>query len=124
MANPRGNPETLKPYQPKWQSGKTQTIRVPIAILQEVLEAAKLIDSGETLVTEKQVREITIKTQTKHSSTVTGDKRLIIKAFKELISVPSNRGGQVKEAASKIARLLGFNLQRTSRGWIITDTSE
>lgn len=120
MANPKGNPQTLKPYKPKWRSGKTQTIRVPIAIVEKVEEASRLIDEGETLVTEKEAKESLVK-QNELLNSVTGDKELIIKAFKELVAVPSNRGGQVKVAAAKIAELLGLNLDKTSKGWIITD---
>ncbi len=46
MANPKGNPQNLKSYKPKWKSGKTQTIRVPIAIIPLVLEAARKIDEN------------------------------------------------------------------------------
>ena len=46
MANPKGNEESLIKYKPKWRHGKTQTIRVPIAIAPLVLEAAREIDSN------------------------------------------------------------------------------
>ena len=46
MPNPKGNPQNLKSYKPKWKSGKTQTIRVPIAIAPLVLEAAREIDEN------------------------------------------------------------------------------
>ena len=53
MANPKGNEATLVKYQPKWRSGKTRTIRVPIAISDLVLEAAREIDvnGNKSLVT-------------------------------------------------------------------------
>ncbi len=44
MANPKGNEASLVKYKPKWRSGKTRTIRVPIAISDLVLEAAREID--------------------------------------------------------------------------------
>ncbi len=74
MANPKGNPKTLKPYKPKWRSGKTQTIRVPIAIADKVLEAARLIDeSNEPLL--QVLREENSKSTPKiQSSTVTSNK--------------------------------------------------
>lgn len=34
-------------YKPKWRNGKTRTIRVPIAIAEEVLEVARAIDEGK-----------------------------------------------------------------------------
>ena len=44
----RGNPnpktENLKPYQPAWNYGKTKTIRVPIALAEQVLEYARNLD--------------------------------------------------------------------------------
>lgn len=49
MTNPKGNPATLKPYRPKWRSGKTQVIRVPIALADEVLRLAQQLDRSEPL---------------------------------------------------------------------------
>ncbi len=46
MANPQGNPQNLKSYKPKWKSGKTQTIRVPIAIATNLIEAARELDEN------------------------------------------------------------------------------
>lgn len=46
MANPKGNPQTLVPFQSKWKSGPTRTIRVPIALAEQVLGIARLIDEG------------------------------------------------------------------------------
>ena len=46
MANPKGNEVSLVKYKPKWQSGKTQTIRVPMAIANLVLEGAREIDTN------------------------------------------------------------------------------
>ena len=44
MANPKGNESNLAKFKPKWQSGKTQAIRVPIAIVDYVLECARVMD--------------------------------------------------------------------------------
>jgi hypothetical protein len=46
MSNPKGNIDTLKPYQPKWKSGATRTIRVPIALAEELLLIAHRLDDG------------------------------------------------------------------------------
>jgi hypothetical protein len=46
MPNPRGNVATLKKYQPKWQSGATQTIRVPIALTDRIFDYARKLDQG------------------------------------------------------------------------------
>ena len=45
MANHNPDISNLKSYKPKWISGKTQTIRVPIAIAEKVLEVAHRIDN-------------------------------------------------------------------------------
>lgn len=47
MANPKGNVDSLRPYRPQWRSGKTQVIRVPIALANQLLEIAHQIDMGE-----------------------------------------------------------------------------
>jgi hypothetical protein len=49
MSNPKGNANTLKPYKPKWKSGATHTIRVPIALTDELLVIAKKLDSDEPI---------------------------------------------------------------------------
>lgn len=46
MANPRGNPNTLTHYRPKWASGATHVIRVPIALSPQILDYAHQLDSN------------------------------------------------------------------------------
>lgn len=46
MANPKGNEATLKKYTPKWKSGETRTIRVPIALANEILDYAHKLDEN------------------------------------------------------------------------------
>lgn len=42
----RGNLATLKHYTPKWKSGATQTVRLPIALVDQVLAYARSLDAG------------------------------------------------------------------------------
>jgi hypothetical protein len=44
MSNPKGNESTLVKFKNKWNSGATKTIRVPIAITEQVLEYARELD--------------------------------------------------------------------------------
>lgn len=46
MPNPKGNIATLKHYKPKWKAGVTQTIRVPVALANELLDYAHKLDNG------------------------------------------------------------------------------
>lgn len=55
MANPKGHEATLKKFKPKWHSGETRTIRVPIAIADQILEYAHNLD--EALTQENQVKD-------------------------------------------------------------------
>jgi hypothetical protein len=55
MANPKGNEATLKKFQPKWQNGATRTIRVPIALADQILEYAHKIDESATQVNNLEV---------------------------------------------------------------------
>lgn len=48
MGNPRGTIRNLKHYQPKWQSGATQVIRIPVALTEQIFEYAQILDRGET----------------------------------------------------------------------------
>ena len=43
---PRGNLATLRHFTPKWRSGATQVIRVPIALSDQVLAYARALDEG------------------------------------------------------------------------------
>lgn len=44
MPNYKGNEATLTKYKPKWRSGNTQTIRVPIALASQILNYAHQLD--------------------------------------------------------------------------------
>lgn len=46
MPNYKGNEATLTKYKPKWKSGETQTIRVPVALASQILEYAHQLDEG------------------------------------------------------------------------------
>jgi hypothetical protein len=52
MSNSKGNEATLKKFQPKWHSGMTRTIRVPIALADQILEYAHKIDESPSQVDE------------------------------------------------------------------------
>lgn len=49
MPNYKGNEATLTKYRPKWKSGETQTIRVPVALAKQVLSYAHQIDEEVTV---------------------------------------------------------------------------
>ena len=110
MANPKGNEATLVKYKPKWQSGKTKTIRVPIAIADRVLQAAEMIDRNQSLSTD-----------TNESSFDRDDVRMLLEA---MLAAPSNKGGRIKELAAELGNLIGFKVEKKERKWIITDTSD
>lgn len=46
MSNPKGNPATLSKYMPKWKNKNTRTIRVPIALVDEILDYAHKLDES------------------------------------------------------------------------------
>lgn len=110
MSNPKGNEATLVKYKPKWQSGKTQTIRVPIAIADQVLEAAKAIDSNQQLITV--------------TSETSFDKDKAKTILESMLASPSNKGGHIKELASELGNLMGFKIEKIGKKWTITDTSD
>ena len=78
MPNPKGNLDTLKPYQSKWNSGETKTIRVPVALSDQVLDYARKLDSGESL------------SQVNHNNEV-------IQILTEALVLKANAGGKIKE---------------------------
>ncbi len=126
MANPKGNPQNLKSYKPKWKSGKTQTIRIPIAIAPLVLEAAREIDENGNVSLLQVIEDLKeqnkqFKKANSNLNTVTSDRKQLYEAFEDAIAIPSNRGGQIKIAVAAIGNLLGFSIERTSKGWSVTD---
>ena len=110
MSNLKGNEATLVKYTPKWQSGKTKTIRVPIAIADCVLEAARKIDNNEPF-----------NTDTGETSFDKDNARLLLES---MLAAPSNKGGYIKELAAELGNLLGFKIEKIGRKWSITDTSD
>lgn len=131
MANPKGNPETLKSFKPKWRSGKTRTIRVPIAILDSVIKDAQELDINGNIPLSQVIQEL--KQENKYlvellaekssiSNTDTSERKELLQAFEDAIAIPSNRGGQIKKAIVTIGSLLGFEINKTSKGWTISDT--
>ena len=126
MANPKGNPDTLKSFKPKWRSGKTKTFRFPIAIADNINEAARELDKNGnvSLLQVIEQRKVLDTDKEKAPFTVTSDREKLKTAFEEAVAVPSNRGGQIKKAIAVIGELVGLNIQKTGKGWTISDTSE
>lgn len=85
MANPKGNVDTLKHYSPKWRSGKTQTIRVPIALVPAIMEHAQALDEGTT------------------QSLDTSEIRTILESA---LSLQANKGGAIKAKIREALALL------------------
>jgi hypothetical protein len=79
----RGNLATLKHFSPKWQSGATQTVRLPIALVDQVLAYARSLDAGE-LSPDAPIK-------LNHLSQV-------IEVLEEVIQTPRNNFGQKPKA--------------------------
>ena len=109
MANLKGNKATLTKFKPKWQSGKTKTIRVPITIADQVLEVARLIDKNKL-----------------PDNTDTSDINLnkIIRISQEAFGTKSNSGGKIKEALANILRELNIPVTKVNRNWLISETND
>lgn len=58
MPNPKGNPATLSQYATTWKNGKTRTIRVPIALADEILDYAHQLDEGKAITTQDQDQKL------------------------------------------------------------------
>lgn len=100
MANPKGNLDTLKPYQAKWNSGTTRTIRVPVVLADQVLEYAHKLDSGESLT---QVNEVvTLFGSRMTHETVTQ----VIELLEESLKFPSNNASKTKAKVREALALL------------------
>ncbi len=54
---PRGGKREGAGNKFKWKHGKTKTIRVPVELADQLLELAKKLDQGETLVSQSEIKE-------------------------------------------------------------------
>lgn len=83
---------------PKWQSGPTQTIRVPRTLASQLLELAHRLDSGETL-------DLTQDNNTGSKQAI-ADYQQAIALLKKAI-LPTSQGGAYKaNAAAQTKRLI------------------
>ena len=135
MPNPNPKLENLTSYKPKWQSGQTRTIRVPVAIADKVLEIAHQIDEGKFSDTsDKQPNSIPfdeppsfVRLEVDNMSDTSEliDKKLARTILSDGLAVPSNKGGEIKTYLAKLGRMLGFEVEKNSKKqWVITDTSK
>lgn len=114
--NPSGHPETLTPFKEKWKSGKTRTIRVPIAIADEILEAARLIDDRESLNSDTSEQALINEEQVLNEEE-------IIKLARQAFVAKSNAGGQIKDLLAAILKEVGISAERKGRRWVISNSS-
>lgn len=75
--------ENLNHYQSNWQHQPTKTIRVPIAIAEEVLEFARKKDANITCDSDAQLRMDVI--------------RNIHITLNYALTLPANKGGAIKQ---------------------------
>jgi hypothetical protein len=100
MANPKGNLNTLKPYQSKWNSGITRTIRVPVVLADQVLEYAHKLDSDESLT---QVNQAII---TQKGEMTDESLTQVIQLLEESLKFPSNNASKTKAKVREALALL------------------
>ena len=99
MPNPKGNESSLVKYKPKWRSGKTRTIRVPIAISDLVLEAAREIDVNGNKSLVSVIKELKEKIKRlEASSTVTSETEIFTnKDVAEVFGVHPSTIGKIRK---------------------------
>lgn len=101
--------DNLKPFKSKWTSGKTKLVRLPEAIIPEVLEIAHLIDQGFSVTSEVS--------QVKPAEAAA--------ILQRVYSYPGNQGNRMKKALIPLANKLGCTVTSSSgNGWNVTVTSE
>lgn len=87
----RGHTATLKHYQPKWKSGTTQTIRVPIALTDSILEFARSLDNGDNHLSQVNSSDTVNSELVNHLSQVIND-------LKQVYETPRNNFSKEKKA--------------------------
>lgn len=98
MPNPKGNIQTLQSYQPKWRSGATKTIRVPIVLENPVLEYARKLDESPSQVNHEP----------NLSSSSFNEESLsqVIQMLNDALSLKANAGGAIKTKIREAIALL------------------
>lgn len=94
----RGNLATLKHFAPKWQSGATQTVRIPVALVDQVMAYARSLDVGEVSpdapMTDNQLSQV-------------------IEILEEVLETPRNNFGQKPKARLReVISLLKFTCHK------------
>lgn len=82
--------QALTPFPEKWKSGKTKTIRVPVAIVDEVLLAARLIDEGKALSADTSKQDLS----------------QAIAILSDALKLKANAGGAIKQEIRKALEML------------------
>lgn len=100
MPNPKGNLGTLKSYQSKWRSGATRTIRIPIALTDQVLDFALRLDAGESL---SQVNHADV---TQKGELSCESLSQAIQVLNEALHLKANAGGKIKDRIREAIALL------------------
>ena len=134
MPNPKPKLENLKSYKPKWKSGKTRTIRVPIAIADRVLEVAHQIDedisldTSELLTIDKHKETTTISSKNRNCIIDTSDtiKEEIKSILDQALAIKSNQGSKIKTKIAELGKYWGWKIEKANKkaAWTITETSE
>jgi hypothetical protein len=100
MANPKGNLDTLKPFQGKWRSGQTRTIRVPVTLAEQVLDYALKLDAAESL-TQVNHKETTQRVEIGCESLTQ-----VIQILNDALTLKANAGGKIKDRIRDALSLL------------------
>ena len=87
--NPKSK-ENLKMYQSKWNNGKTRTIRVPVALADQVLDYARQLDNNSLDTSDNSslitaITEIVTKIDNKEKGYKSNGSGQLIKAVKALL---------------------------------------
>lgn len=109
MANPKGNVDNLKHYQAKWRSGPTRTIRIPIALTDQVLDFALRLDAGESLT------QVNRKNTTQTGETSRESLTQVIQILNDALTLKANAGGKIKDRIRDALALLEGDRQPPCR---------
>ena len=112
---PRGGKREGAGAKFKWKHGKTKTIRVPVDLADQVLELAKKLDEGETLVSQSDIEKVAIIDYDTES-------KVIDLTGVSLVSVSGQMGVRLSDLVSRgyqlkpvsLERFIGISLSRQS----------
>ena len=121
MPNLKGNESSLVKFKPKWRSGKTQAIRVPIAIVDFVLECAREMDVNGNKSLVQVIKELKEENELLKKQLQIGNKNSITCTSETKIAKDADIAKQIGIDPSTVGKIRRGKLKNSKYKEVIED---